>query len=142
MTQEQQTLPNPMLLLADKLAAIKDRLDAIADEESELKKEKEAVEKQLIDMMTAEEVEKFTRNGRTFFPQVKTNVSIKADEKEAAHAWLKENGFGDLVKEQVNAQSLTSWYKEMTEQGELPEDFASMLNVFEKITIGMRKGRS
>jgi len=29
-------------------------------------------------------------------------ASIKADKKEAAYAWLRNNGFGDLVKNQVS----------------------------------------
>lgn len=132
---------NRMLELADKLAEVRDSLDELESRQKELNKEKEQIERELFEMMLAEDVEKFTRNGRTFSPQVKTYASINAEYREAAFQWLKDNGFGDLVKEQVNTNSLTSWYKEQIEEGELPEEFLAYLNVYDKQGIAVRKAR-
>jgi len=133
---------NPMLELADQLLAIREELDRLEERRKELTALEERTEQQLFELMMVEEVEKFTRAGRTFRPEIKTYASIKAECKEAAFQWLRENGFGDLIKEQVSAQALTSLYKELDENGELPEEFTSMLNVYHKQKIAIRKGRA
>lgn len=138
----QNAVPNPILALADQLLAIRNEQDELDARIKELNKQEEVIERQLFEMMVNEEVEKFTRNGKTFAPTVRTYASIKAECKEATFAWLKENGYGDLVKEQVNANSLTSLYKEMDESGELPEEFSDMLNVYQKQSVVIRKGRN
>ena len=137
----QNEASNPMFELADKLLAIRDELDQLEERRKELTALEEQTERQLFELMMVEELEKFTRGGRTFRPEIKTYASIRADCKEAAFQWLKENGYGDLVKEQVNTQSLTSLYKELEENGELPEEFISMLNVYQKQKVAIRKDR-
>lgn len=132
---------NPMLLLADELVEVRAELEQLEEQTKNLNERKGQIEQQLLEMMVNEEVEKFTRNGRTFYPTCRTFASIKGECKDEALAWLKENGFGDLVKEQIHPQSLSSWYKEQTEAGELPEDIAAMLSIFDKTSIGIRKGR-
>lgn len=141
MDVQNEKVPNPLLILADDLVDIRTELDQIGEREKELNERKSKIEQQLIEMMVNEEVEKFTRNGNTFYPTVKTYASIKAEYKEEVFTWMKENGFADLVKEQVNAQSLTSWYKEQTEEGELPEEISEMLSTYDKTSITVRKGR-
>ena len=137
-----EQISNPMLELADKLLAIRDELDRLEERRKELTALEEQTERQLFDLMMTEEVEKFTRAGRTFRPEIKTYASIKAECKEAAFRWLRENGYGDLVKEQVNPQSLTSLYKELDDSGELPEEFTAMLNIYHKQKVAIRKGRA
>jgi len=132
---------NPIIELANRLVTIRDEKEALSEREKELNKLEEETERQLFELMISEDLEKFTYAGRTFRPEVKTYASIRAECKEEAFAWLKENGYGDLVKEQVNAQSLTSLYKELDENGELPEEFAQLLNVYQKQKIAVRRGR-
>jgi hypothetical protein len=132
---------NPIVELANRLITIRDEKEALSEREKELNKLEEETERQLFELMISEDLEKFTYAGRTFRPEVKTYASIRAECKEEAFAWLKENGYGDLVKEQVNAQSLTSLYKELDENGELPEEFAQLLNVYQKQKIAVRRGR-
>lgn len=53
-------------------------------------------------------------------------ASIIGSEKEAAHKWLEDNGYGDLIKPTVNASSLSSVAKEIISDGkELPDDLFS-----------------
>lgn len=132
---------NPIIELADRLVAIRDEKDALAEREKELNKLEEETERQLFELMISEDLEKFTYAGRTFRPEVKTYASIKAECKKEAFQWLRENGFGDLIKEQVNPQSLSSLYKELDENGELTEDFSQLLNVYQKQKIAVRKSR-
>ncbi len=50
-------------------------------------------------------------------------ASIVADQKEAAFAWLAENGHGALIKDTVNASSLKAFMKEQLGLGEVfPEE--------------------
>lgn len=51
-------------------------------------------------------------------------ASIKADRRDEAWAWLRNNGLGDLIVETVNASTLSAAGKSMLEDTgtELPED--------------------
>lgn len=50
-------------------------------------------------------------------------ASIVAEQKEAAFAWLSENGHGALIKDTVNASSLKAFMKEQINLGEIfPEE--------------------
>ncbi len=50
-------------------------------------------------------------------------ASIVTDQKEAAFAWLAENGHGALIKDTVNASSLKAFMKEQLNLGEVfPEE--------------------
>lgn len=58
-------------------------------------------------------------------------------------AALKANGYGSLVTETVNANTLASFAKERmaeTETGELPGWLAEVVSTFEKVSVGVRKG--
>lgn len=55
------------------------------------------------------------------------HVSIKADHKEQFFEWLRDNGRGDLLQENVNPSTLKAAVKGMFKAGEeVPED---LLNV-------------
>ena len=54
-------------------------------------------------------------------------ASIIKDQKEAAFAWLAENGHGALIKDTVNASSLKAFIKEQLINGEIiPEEIFSV----------------
>ena len=56
---------------------------------------------------------------------------------------LRAEGYGDMITETVNANSLSSFVKEqIAENGdELPSWLHGLVNVFEKTTVGVRKAR-
>ena len=91
--------------------------------------------------MTEDEMPKFVHMGTSFSMSNKIFASAKADKKEELMQALKDNNYGDLVKEQVNAQSLRSAVIEMMEENdeEVPEWIADLVNVYEKPVINMRK---
>ena len=45
------------------------------------------------------------------------DMHVKVGDKVALHGWLTDNGFGDLIVPQVNAQTLKSFVKEQTIAG-------------------------
>lgn len=128
-----------ILLLSDKykeLREAKKRLDA---QVKDLNQEIEQVEYALSQLMTDEELQKFDRDGTLFYLSTRAYASPAAGRKDDLHAWLKENGYGDLVKESVHANTLSAFIKELLEEGELPEDLAGVVNVYEKTTVNMRR---
>ena len=55
------------------------------------------------------------------------HVSVKADQKSAFHDWLRDNGRGDLLQENINPSTLKAAVKGMFKNGEeIPE---TLLNV-------------
>lgn len=129
-----------ILDLADKLRALKERKDALKKEEKELNEAIDKTEKELAELMIQEEIQNFSRGGKLFYLQNKVYASAVAHKKQELYAWLKENGYGDLVYETVNANSFSAFIKELLEEEpELPEGLKDMVNIHEKTTIGMRK---
>ena len=57
-------------------------------------------------------------------------------------AALKSNGFGEIVTETVNANTLASFVKEQRElnNDEIPEWISAVVSSFEKVSVGIRKG--
>jgi hypothetical protein len=61
-------------------------------------------------------------NVGTVFLQQKVYANVKADDREKFHAWLRENGHGDIIKETVHPQTLTAFAKEQLGEGKpLPD---------------------
>ena len=55
---------------------------------------------------------------------------------------LKDQGYGSIVVETVNANTLASFVKEqMAEHGEeLPDWLSEVVSTYEKVSVGVRKG--
>ena len=134
---------NPLLELASKLSALRERKEALKEEEKQLNDEIADVEQQLVDMMIDEEMQNFTYSGKLFYLNQQVRVSPRAEVKEKVFAWLKDNGYEDLVYETVNSNRFSAFCKELMEEndGELPEDLAGLVNIFEKTAIGLRKAK-
>ena len=52
-------------------------------------------------------------------------ASIIAEKRPQAFQWLRDNGYGDIIQETVNASTLSAFAKTLleTENKELPEEF-------------------
>lgn len=134
----------------ESLFELADRLKAARDRKKELDAETKAnnaliedLDQQLSEAMAEQEVDRFSRNGSLFYLSSRLFASPKAGEKDAMIAALRENGFGSLVTETVNAGTLASFAKERmaeTETGELPGWLDAVISTFEKISVGVRKG--
>lgn len=131
-----------ILELGDRLLALRDRKDELEKALKALNEELDKTELTLVRQMTDEETPLFNRQGRTLYLTTRTYASPAAGAKEQLYSWLKQNGYEDLVKETVHAQSLSSLAKEMLEESDdLPEDLKPLMNVFDKTSIGVRKGK-
>ena len=103
--------------------------------------EMEEIEAELVEAMLREEMQSFNRAGQMFYLRNSVKASARAGKQAELYQYLKDNGFGALVKETVNANTLSGWVKEQMEENddELPEDLAEFINLYEKTAVGIRK---
>lgn len=131
----------PMFELADKLKALRERKDELEAELKQLNADIDNTDWHLANMMGESETQNFTRAGTVFCLTTKLRASAAAGKKADLFDALRVEGYGDLVTETVNANSLSSFVKEqIAENGdELPGWLNGIVNVFEKTTVGVRK---
>jgi len=127
--------------LADRLKALRDSKQALEQEVKAVSAELEEVDYALATAMTESETQNFTRAGVMFCLTNTTRASALADRKDELFEALRNEGFGSLIYETVNANSLSAFVKEQISENEdnLPDWLSGLVNVFEKTTVGVRK---
>ena len=130
-----------MFELADELKSLRDMKADLEQQVKDTAEKIDTVDYRLSELMAETETQNFTRAGTMFCLTTKTRASAAAGVKDSLYAALKDNGFGDLVYETVNANSLSSFVKEQIEgNGDtLPKWLAGLVNVFDKTTVSVRK---
>ena len=130
-----------MFELAEKLKSLRDEKAEAEAELKEINAQIDETDYRLSELMAESETQNFTRAGTMFCLTTKTRASAVAGSKEELYAALREQGYGDLVYETVNANSLSSFVKEQIGENadELPDWLDGLVNVFEKTTVGVRK---
>jgi len=136
-----------MFELADELKRLRDQKADLEDQVKDTTAKIEETDYHLSELMAEGEVQNFTRAGTMFCLTTKTRASAVAGSKEELYAALRAQGYGDLVYETVNANSLSSFVKERIEESAgdsgvgdaLPEWLIGLVNVYEKTTVGVRK---
>lgn len=133
---------------SEKMFELADTLRSLREEKSEtelrLKEINAAIDEadyRLSELMAETETQNFTRAGMMFCLTSKTRASATAGRKEELFSALRSAGFGDLVYETVNANSLSAFVKEqIAENGDaLPAWLSGLVNVFEKTSVSLRK---
>jgi predicted nuclease with TOPRIM domain len=132
-----------MFELAEKLKSLRDEKSEAEAQLKEINAQIDETDYRLSELMAETETQNFTRAGTMFCLTTKTRVSAVAGSKEELYAALREQGYGDLVYETVNANSLSSFVKEQIGENEdvLPDWLNGLVNVFEKTTVGVRKAK-
>lgn len=133
---------NMIFELADKLKAMKEEKKELDAQVKELGAEIEKLDLQLSDAMAQVEVERFSRNGSTFYLNSRLYASPIAGKKDELFEALEENGFGNLITRTVNANTLSSFVKEQMAENddEVPAWLTEKISTFEKVSVGIRKG--
>lgn len=134
---------NEMFQLADRLKKLREIKKTREEELKTVNGEIQDVEIKLSDMMVDTETQNFNRSGTLFYLNAKTYASAVAGQKQELFEALKTNGFGSLVTETVNTNSLSAFVREqMSENDEiLPAWLEGRVNVFEKTIVGVRKAK-
>jgi len=141
--EDRTVISRELFDLADQLKARKEQKKELEDQVKAVTAEIEALDKELSDAMALAECPNFTHSGSTFYLNTRLFASPKGGMKEDMIAALKEHGYGDIVSETVNANTLASFCKEQIAQSgeaeQLPMWLSDVVNTFDKVTVGIRK---
>ncbi len=134
-------MSEPLFELADRLRALRDEKAEAEQRVKEINAEIDEVDYRLSELMAESETQNFTRAGTMFCLTTKTRASAMAGRKDELYSALRGEGYGDLVYETVNANSLSAFVKEqIAENGDaLPAWLNGLVNVFEKTSVSLRK---
>jgi len=130
-----------MFELADRLKELRERKAELADETKANNAEIEQAEYDLSQLMAQTETQSFQRAGTLFYLTTKTYASADKEHKEELFDALRNEGYGSLITETVNANSLSAFVKEQMSENDdaLPEWLEGKVNVFDKVTVSLRK---
>jgi hypothetical protein len=130
-----------MFELAEKLKELKEAKKQAEQKVKDINAEIDETDYALSELMAETETQNFTRNGTMFYLTSTARASAVAEKKTELYQALKENGYGDLVYETVNSNSLSAFVKEQTAENEnlLPDWLEGLVTVFEKTSVGARK---
>ncbi len=133
---------NEIFEMADRLKAARDRKKDLDAEIKAVNAEIEQLDQELSDAMADQEVEQFSRNGSTFYLNTRLFASPAAGRKDELMQKLKDNGYGSIVTETVNANTLASFVKEQRAANgdEIPGWLADVVSAWEKVSVGVRRG--
>ena len=127
--------------------ALLERKDDLAAQTKENNAAIEAAKTRIAQQMIDDDCPQIAVGGYTFSLQNKTEFSKKSEAELAGNgidflSFLREQGLGDIIVETVNARTLQSAIKgivDETEDGELPEVWEPVINVYEHPDIARRK---
>ena len=125
-----------------------DYLKDLRDEKAELEARLKATNAQiaeaevnLYEIMEASGTQNFTRNGTMFIFMPKHRYSAMEGRKEELFAALRSEGYGGMITETVNANTLQSFVKEQVEQNnnEMPDWLHDLIRAYPQKNVGVRK---
>lgn len=127
--------------LAEKLKVLREEKKNTEQRVKDINSEIDKTEYALVQMMAETETQNFTRAGTMFSLTTKTRASAMAGRKDELFSALKENGFGELVYETINANSLSAFVKEQISENQdtVPDWLNGLVNVYEQTTVSVRK---
>ena len=125
----------------DRLKALRDRKSALEAELKQVNADIDDADWHLSNLMAETETQNFTRAGTQFCLTTKIRANAIGGRKDDLFVALRTEGFGNLVYETVNANSLSAFVKEqMEENGDvLPAWLDGLVNIYEKTTVAVRK---
>ena len=136
-------MQNDMLQTAERLKSLRDQKATLEEQIKALNEEIEQTDGQLCSMMIDSETQNFTHSGVQFSLTSKIRASVIAERKQDLFYALRKNGFGSLIQENVNANSLSAFVKEQMEEGgdALPFWLEDLVSVYQHNTVSLRKAR-
>lgn len=131
--------------LIDQYEEIRERKERLAKEKAAAEEEYKQIQIDLAAAITEIGEDSATNEGFVYSPKVQGKYSFRAQEDLEAEgldkiAVLKENGFGEIVKETVDWRKLNSTMREVAESDDgIPEDVLGILNVYDEIIVSRTK---
>lgn len=141
---QEEASPKPIFALADRLTKLLARKKEIDQMWKSVNAEIETVNEMLTAEMVNNELQNFKRNNITYYLQTQYFASIVAEESAQDQLFdnLRKEGFGDIIKETINPQTLKAFVKEQittSDEGELPEYMRGLVNVYTKDKVNTRR---
>lgn len=135
-------LNNKLLELSDKLRDLKTGKAELDTQMKSVNAEIESVTMEMIEIMTTEELDNFSRNGMNFSLVTSEYPSPEPERKGELWEAMKANGYEDLFT--INSQTLSATVKELmaNNDGVLPEFLVGLIKIAEKHTIRMAKKKA
>ncbi|MCM1008422.1 MAG: hypothetical protein NC485_10935 [Ruminococcus flavefaciens] len=130
-----------MYELAEQLKQLREEKKDAEQRVKDINAEIDKTEYALVQLMVETETQNFTRAGTMFSLTTKTCASAMAYCKDELFSTLKENGFGELIYETVNANSLSAFVKEQIAENQdtVPDWLNGLVNVYEQTSVSVRK---
>jgi len=130
-----------MFALADELKALRDKKKEIEAALDDIKAKIDRTDYELSELMAETETQNFTRNGTMFYLKTTSRASAVAGSKDELYGALKDRGYGDLVVETVNSNSLSAFVNEQISENDdaLPDWLTGLVNIYERTGVGVRK---
>ena len=125
--------------------ALLERKDDLAAQTKENNAAIEAAKAQIAQQMVDDDCPSIATGGYRFTLQEKTIYSKRSEEDLAAEGvdflgTLREEGLGDIIVERVDSRTLQATMKGYVEEhGELSEELAKVITVYETYDIGRRR---
>jgi hypothetical protein len=126
---------------AQHLLDLREEANELERQLKEVKGEISDTEHLLVGEMASSEIQNFSRAGRMFSLTIRTRASTVAGRKEELFEALRAEGFGDMVVETVNANTLSSFVKEQREGNNdaLPSWLEGLVSVYDQPGVSVRK---
>lgn len=133
---------NELFKLADELKNTKEQKKELDNQSKVLGETIEELDRKLSDAMAEAECDRFSRNGNTFYLTSRLYASPAQGQKAALIDALKHMGYSNIVTETVSANTLASFVKEQRTENaeEIPVWLKDVVNTYEKVSVGIRKG--
>lgn len=125
-----------------------DKKDQLAKDTKDNNAKIEALKQDIAQQMIDDDCPRIAVGDYMFSLQIKNQFSKKSEADLAAGGLdffevLREQGFGELIKETVNPRSLQSAMKELVaKEGELPPELAEVISQYDQTDILRRKQTS
>lgn len=105
------------------------------------KEERDTLEEQILEVFASTGMDSGTFGGMTVYPYPDVRASVKAGKMPEFCEIMRRMGYEEVVKETVNANTLTSIVKSMREKDgdDIPPEMAELLNILERWKVGYRQ---
>lgn len=115
-----------------------DELDGVLSEiKNQVSGVKQAINEKLTEQFGLLDVQSMNVDNRTVYRNVEKYANAKPEHRQDLVKWARENELEDMIV--VQPQRFKSWCREQIENGGLPEEIASLVDVFEKPSLRIRR---
>lgn len=134
-------MDSKLLELSDLLKELRDRKSELEHSLKGINGEIEDITKEMIEMMTTEELTSFNRNGTMFSLVVQEYPAPETERKDELWDVMKEQGYEHLFS--INSQTLQATVKELisNNDGVLPDWLDGLIKIAEKSSIRVTRSK-